>query len=68
MIVAAAISSGWLAFVIGVIVLLPLVARVRGDRAAARTVLMLRVRPGSSPQLCQRSRNRWFSCFSRVQL
>jgi uncharacterized membrane protein YeaQ/YmgE (transglycosylase-associated protein family) len=36
MIVAAAISSGWIAFVIGVIVavvLVALVGRVRGDRA-----------------------------------
>jgi uncharacterized membrane protein YeaQ/YmgE (transglycosylase-associated protein family) len=39
MIVAAAISSGWLAFVIGVIVaiiLVALVARFRGDRPIAR--------------------------------
>jgi uncharacterized membrane protein YeaQ/YmgE (transglycosylase-associated protein family) len=39
MIVAAAISSGWLAFVIGVvvaIVLVALVARFRGDRPVAR--------------------------------
>jgi uncharacterized membrane protein YeaQ/YmgE (transglycosylase-associated protein family) len=39
MIVAAAISSGWLAFVIGVVVaiiLVALVARFRGDRPIAR--------------------------------
>lgn len=39
MVVAAAISSGWLAFVIGVIVaiaLVALVARFRGDRPVAR--------------------------------
>jgi uncharacterized membrane protein YeaQ/YmgE (transglycosylase-associated protein family) len=39
MVVAAAISSGWLAFVIGVIVaivLVALVARFRGDRRVAR--------------------------------
>jgi uncharacterized membrane protein YeaQ/YmgE (transglycosylase-associated protein family) len=39
MIVAAAISSGWLAFVIGVIVaivLVALVARFRGDRPIGR--------------------------------
>jgi uncharacterized membrane protein YeaQ/YmgE (transglycosylase-associated protein family) len=39
MIVAAAISSGWLAFVIGVVVaiiLVALVARFRGDRPVPR--------------------------------
>ena len=37
MIIAAAISSGWLAFIIGVVVavvLVALVSRVRGDRTA----------------------------------